>query len=317
MHCFQLRRSIRKKYTLPNYKIRYKPFFTPMYDNTLYKSHVNDLLIKLLANSGNQDLSSKPIEADTVSLNNNSAAEANTPTTPAIDETDSNQNQVALIKQSSAIKKPINDAKRVNILYKHLCEKIGVDLASYGRLEVNLGELGHLPEALYSLNMNIINTSPNTLATTPESVNVPSSLPASASSSQMPKSASSNQLGQLGGDKDTCYVYLTVSLDNLSMKELMKRQITKEHWPMVEFELIKTNVVQNSYHPFGLNLIELFLINKVEVAVQKVLPVLAESGKDVKKFDIIHSVNQSRISSIKQLNKIIQKTPIGKLIIQS
>ena len=127
----------------------------------------------------------------------------------------------------------------------------------------------------------------------------------------MPKSASSNQLSSIQVISEqtlpACKVYFTVSVDAVSMTTLMSKQICKEHWPLIEFELTRTSINQS----LGLSYVETFFINKTEVVIQKVFPnsLAASSSNNItlRPYDIIHSLNNVRVTSIKQLNKLLQK----------
>ncbi len=185
--------------------------------------------------------------------------------------------------------------------YRKLCEKLGFDLTSVGQLIVNLKVCDRLPEALCSFNM------PQYQPQNQQQTNL--------SQSTLPSSSSSYSLNS-PTNQDSCFIYLTASLDQISMKSLMSKQICKEHWPLIEFELTKPNSLS-----LGLLLTEFFLINRNEVVISKIVPdTPAASLTDIiKMFDIIYSFNQIRVTSIKQLNKLIQKTPpntILKFVVQ-
>lgn len=42
----KLRRSVRRKHTLPNYKCRFKPFFDQIYNQNMFKSSIDEILLK-------------------------------------------------------------------------------------------------------------------------------------------------------------------------------------------------------------------------------------------------------------------------------
>ncbi|RNA42097.1 PDZ domain-containing 8, partial [Brachionus plicatilis] len=226
----QIRRSIRRKHTLPNYKIRFKPFFEILYNQKLYKADLADFLDK---------------------------------------------------KKTSASK--FGECAE----YSSLCERLGVDLSSVGKLQINLKSCDRLPEALYSLNQA-------------QSPKVDTQL--------IQKTASSLHLNLLSGmpaEKEQSFVYLTTSIDSHSMEQLMDKRTSREHWPFIEFEIQKTNANQM----IGINFMEVFFINKTEICIQKISPdSLACKIKTIKKFDILYSINQVRCTSIKTLNKLIQKS---------
>ncbi|CAF0799003.1 unnamed protein product [Brachionus calyciflorus] len=234
----QLRRSIRRKHTLPNYKIRFKPFFETLYNQKLYKSQLSENL-KNKKNVKNDDEKTKS-------------------------KFDSSQ-------------------------YNKLCDKLGLDLSSVGVLQVNLKTCDRLPEALYSLNISQVQNSKPT---------EPNLIQKSISSQQL--LTNSVQVN----DKDQCFIYLTTSIDEYSMGELMDKRITRENWPFIEFEIQKTSLNQF----IGINFMEIFFINKTEICIQKILPnTPASKVKSIKQFDILYSINQVPCSSIKTLNKLITK----------
>ena len=186
--------------------------------------------------------------------------------------------------------------------YHKLCEKLGFDLTSVGQLIVNLKVCDRLPEALCSFNM-------------PQQQQQQQQQQTNLSQPTLPSSSSSYSLSN-PTNQDSCFIYLTASLDQISMKSLMSKQICKEHWPLIEFELTKPNSLS-----LGLLLTEFFLINRNEVVISKIVPdTPAASLTDIIKiFDIIYSFNQIRVTSIKQLNKLIQKTPpntVLKFVVQ-
>lgn len=227
----QIRRSIRRKHTLPNYKIRFKPFFEIIYNQKLYKSDLSDFLAK---------------------------------------------------KNSSEFRKFSECGE-----YTALCEKLGVDLSSVGILQINLKSCDRLPEALYSLNQNQ-NPKPDTQL--------------------IQKTASTlhlNLLGSSPSEKEQNFVYLTTSIDSHSMEQLMDKRTSRENWPFIEFEIQKTNANQM----IGIIFMEVFFINKTEICIQKINEdSLAGKIKTIKKFDILYSINQVRCTSVKTLNKLIQKS---------
>ena len=48
----------------------------------------------------------------------------------------------------------------------------------------------------------------------------------------------------------------------------MAKQICKEHWPTIEFEIVRS--VPNQ--PLGINFMEVFFINRPEVTIQNITP---------------------------------------------
>lgn len=65
-----------------------------------------------------------------------------------------------------------------------------------------------------------------------------------------------------------CLVYITASVDAYSMKNLMAKQICKEHWPLIEFELVRTTPTQT----LGINFMEVFFVNRAEITIQHITP---------------------------------------------
>ena len=160
-----------------------------------------------------------------------------------------------------------------NFQYAKLCDKLGFDLTSKGELFVRLDSCDRLPEAIYSLNLPQLNqANPHLLPAPVQPV----------TNTQDP------------------FIYITLSVDKVSMKSLMERQICKEHWPLIEFEFVKTT------QPLAVLFKDQFLINKNEVVVQKVAAQTSITN-ELKMFDIVHSINQVRIGSVKHLNKLVQK----------
>ena len=160
-----------------------------------------------------------------------------------------------------------------NFQYAKLCDKLGFDLTSKGELVVRLDSCDRLPEAIYSLNLPQLNQANSHL------------LPA-------PVQPAINNLDP--------FIYITLSVDKVSMKSLMERQICKEHWPLIEFEFIKTT------QPLAVVFKDQFFINKNEVVVQQVAAQTSTTN-GLQMFDIVHSINQVRIGSVKHLNKLVQK----------
>ena len=260
----------------------------------MYKTHIDEILLKSASNAeaNNQDQSK---------ISNNSNLDR---TSDASINTTSKTTITNVIENNDANKFKFNQG----IQYRKLCEKIGFDLTNVGQLVVNLKSCDRLPESLYSLNFPQI-----TNQTTHPSNNPNSQLPLTAS-------LSSNQLALLPTqEKPSCKIYFTVSVDSLSMNNLMDKQICKEHWPLIEFELTRTSLNQS----LGLAYVEIFFINKTEVVIQKVFPnslaATSSPNSTFKTYDIVYSLNSMKISSIKQLNKIIQKAGINsklKFVIQ-
>lgn len=312
----QLRRSIRRKHTLPNYKVRFKPFFDPVYNQSLYKTFIDEILSKTGANKKADAESTTPSDARSpLNLSNDSNASSNS--------ADNSSSSIQLLKEKldenlntdpkktsnerpeSKLKLNLNSSYNKSVVtsiqYRKLCDKLGYDLTSVGQLVVSLKLCDRLPESLYSLNMQT--------ALQSQTANPQSAFPNTA---QLPKSNSNQMLAQL---EDKCSIFITLSVDSLSMKSLMEKQICKEHWPLIELELTRENINQS----LGLSYVEIFFINKTEIAVQKVFPNSLASSVDFKPYDIIFSLNQVRITSIKQLNKSIQKAGINaklKFVVQ-
>ena len=133
---FKLRRSIRRKHTLPNYKCRFKPFFDPLSDQKLYKSHIDEILLKNAANTASN--TSEPA-TNPASSNPTQATDPVLPTSSTSGD--------------SATEVMANKPGISNIQYRQLCEKIGFDLTSVGQLVIHLKFCDRLPESLYSLNL--------------------------------------------------------------------------------------------------------------------------------------------------------------------
>ena len=207
---------------------------------------------------------------------------------------ESNNSTTSLIKINQDIK---SLGLNTNAQYRRLCDKLGMDLSSVGELTVHLKHCDRLPESLFSISVPQF----------PSQVTSPTS----QSSTQQPSSQSTQTNPDPG-----CYIYLTMSIDPVSMKDLMDRQICKDSWPTIEFEVTRINPTQL----IGFVLNQLIFVNKTEVVIQKILPnSLVSILKKIRPFDVIYSVNNVRISSIKQFNKIIQKTAINipiKFVVQ-
>jgi hypothetical protein len=331
--------------------VRFKPFFEPLYDQSLYKSYVNEILVKLLynnekttelnsdkTNDNNSDTFNYNRESSDIASSSLSASELvlsgqNDKTFRRSDLNANNNNK----KNENIFKEMHKNKNKHNILYEQMCLKMGIDVASTGQMEICFKLCDKLPETLYSLNYNTLTNSPSNMVNLNNNNSTASdNLPSGSSSTanlNMAKSFSANQLTipvntnntQIQEKLDTCFIYLTISIDSLSMIDLMRKQICKEHWPLYELDLQKnhpnttmtnTNNAQATASPcqaLGFQLTEIFLVNRLEVVVQKILPnTPASLVLNLKQYDIIHTFNQVRITSIKQLNKLIQKTPIGK-----
>ena len=266
--CNQLRRAVRRKHTLPNYKCRYKPFFDQIYNQNLYKADLDELLRKQSDTEDTDTLGSSPSEE----------IFAEKVTSPF----EKKRGGKSLTLRNSVKLKSISTSYQ----YQKLCDKLGYDLTSKGKLNVHLASIDRLPEALYSLNLTVL-SQPN----------------------HNPTQGNPSAIQQAAVDLDT-FIYVTSSIDKNSMRSLMDRQICKDHWPLFEFEIIKTS------NDVGLELMDIFFVNKNEVVIQRILPSapIHAFSKNIKKFDIIHSVNQTRVLNIKSLNKIIQKALINSVL---
>jgi len=326
-----LRKSVRRKHTLPNYKCRYKPFFDQIYTQNLYKANIDEMLLKNSTSTTNTDPFikqhsniSNSSESSTInsnvgmpkSVSMNSICNEDIALTNIQQQLNELQtigisvNGEPIVAQNEITKlptslKPLNSDKNTSYQYRKLCEKLGFDLTTVGELLINFKHCDRLPEALYSLNQqHQINAVSSAQTPTHQANNLPYSL----------------STGSLNDSKDSCFIYLTASLDQVSMKSLMSKQICKEHWPLFEFELVKPLAQQSN---LGFILMDYFLINRNEVVIQKLIPNTPASAlisKDlVKPFDIIYSVNQIRITStkhfIKLINKTVSNTPL-KFIVQ-
>lgn len=269
----QLRRSIRRKHTLPNYKCRYRPFFDQIYAQNLYKTDLDELLRK---RSNSETTSDDPFGKDSDDTHYQMS-----------DQSSKTKSRKNIEKPKSLTLKNKANLNSINTSYqyKKLCEKLGFDLTSKGKLTIKLQTCDRLPEALYSLNLPALNQQPQ----------VNTQIVVS------PKSTA---------DSDT-YVYITTSIDKVSMKSLMERQIYKDRWPLIEFELIKTG------NDIGIIFADLFFINKNEVVIKKIqydTTVSSSHLNEVKIFDIVHSVNQIRILNLKHLNKIVQRALVNSVL---
>lgn len=78
----------------------------------------------------------------------------------------------------------------------------------------------------------------------------------------------SSQVSSNQQDASQCLVYITASVDAYSMKNLMAKQICKEHWPYIEFEIVRTSATQ----ALGINFMEVFFINRSEITIQHITP---------------------------------------------
>ncbi len=205
-----------------------------------------------------------------------------------------------------------------NLQYRKLCSKLGCDLTSFGQLVVNFKSCDRLPESVYSINLPHMQQSSSSTSNSsslakpdniyPDQTTIDSTQPnLKEPANQMARSASSQQLlpnGSSAQQPENCFIYLTASMDDLSMKTLLERQICKQDFPTFEFDLVRTNLNQS----IGLSFIEIFFVNRTEVAIQKIFPnSLASTIRELKKYDIVYSINNIQVTSIKSLNKIIQK----------
>lgn len=272
----QLRRAVRRKHTLPNYKCRYKPFFDQIYNQNLYRADLDELLRK------------------------RSSSEANGPLTR--DESSSKDKVTGLEKPKSLTLKNAGRLKSISTSYQYqkLCDKLGFDLTSRGKLSIYLADIERLPEALYSLNLPVLSQQQQPQQQQQQQ-------PANQSGNQ--SNQSSIQQPVASTELDT-FIYMTTSIDTISMKSLMDRQICKDHWPLFEFELIKTT------NDIGLEVMDIFFVNKNEVVIQRISPNTPAYAfsKQIKRFDIIHSVNQAKVHNVKGLNKLIQKALINSVL---
>jgi hypothetical protein len=290
----QLRRSVKRKHTLPNYKCRFKPFFEPIYTQSLYKNNLEKFLLE------------NGIETNTPTPSQSHSQSSTTTTSNPI--TNNEESLEAKRKSLETIK----NKNSTNPSYRSLCSKLGYDLTSQGHLRIKLKSCDRLPDFLYSINSTLVDKTNNTeqnVATTTSAIQT-------VTTTTLPPTSTSTI-------ESECPIYITISLDSDSMEELMSKQIYKEQWPLYEFKLNRTANLFDEMTPsltstnpinFGVIFIDIFFINKYEVVVQKVFPnsIAASQSNErnkIKKYDIIYSLNKTRISSVKQLNKLLGKVP--------
>lgn len=185
---------------MPNYKVRFKPFFEPLYDHSLYKTNIDEILLR----NATKDLEEEQLEAEEglLAARRSSSYEDDTGGTnfggsEATLRGSSSSNDLKSVMaaaEKKSVKKKLVAAdlatrlkidKSANKLfrYRQLCEKIGMDLTTVGRLSVSLKICDRFPEALYSLNVAV--PIMGTTATQQTSSQVPSaqSIPVNPSSS--------------------------------------------------------------------------------------------------------------------------------------
>lgn len=146
---------MRRKHTLPNYKVRFKPFFEPLYDQSLYKSHIDEILLKN---------ASRIEEDDDETTRTKKTGDDGTPnggetdekidqalTTTAAESKRGSKKKNAKMDLAARLK--IDKSANKSFRYRKLCEKMGMDLTTVGRLTVSLKMCDRLPEALYSINI--------------------------------------------------------------------------------------------------------------------------------------------------------------------
>ena len=244
-----MRRSVRRKHTLPNYKCRFKPFFDQIYNQNLFKANIDDMLFKTSTNnheiqkqsSSNmttnetnklpRSVSNSSIDTENIALTN-IQQQLNELSIP-LNGSDLSDKPVATpMEEMNPILKSFD--RNSSYQYRKLCEKLGFNLTTICQLVVNYKICDRLPEALYGLNLpqyQLLSTQQQ-IQTNSQAPNQPT-LPASVSSYS------------LNSQQDSCFIYLTTSIDKISMKSLMNKQICKEHWPLIEFEMQKTNLLRN------------------------------------------------------------------------
>lgn len=160
--------------------MRFKPFFEPLYDRGLYKAHIDELLLK---NANKQQLEEEELDAaasdelltrrhstlqedDTRSLGGGSGGFEASKIRASSSSNDlrssssggeksglpknKSKNKLASVDLATRLK--IDKSANKLFRYRQLCEKIGTDLTTVGRLVVNLKMCDRFPEALYSLN---------------------------------------------------------------------------------------------------------------------------------------------------------------------
>ena len=101
--------------------------------------------------------------------------------------------------------------------------------------------------------------------------------------------------------------YLTISLDPYSFHTLMSLETHKNDWPIHEVELIRTSLAEQ----LGITFAETMFLNQNEVAVHKITQnsLASNSSVPIKMFDILVSINGTKVTSVKQAYRIIQKSP--------
>lgn len=151
-------------------------FFDAIYNQSLYKTHIDEILKKknLVSESSVNDvdnpeeeglINSNPVDVtDNIPNNLENLLLKNKKT-----------NDQSFQKLSKKVLAEINSVKKIksssivnNLQYRKLCEKLGCDLTSVGQLTVTFKFCDRLPEALYSLNLpQIATVQPQTASSAP------------------------------------------------------------------------------------------------------------------------------------------------------
>jgi hypothetical protein len=107
--------------------------------------------------------------------------------------------------------------------------------------------------------------------------------------------------------------YLTISLDPYSFHTLMSQETHKNDWPTYDVDLTRTSVNEQ----LGITFVETMFLNQNEVAVHKLTPnsLASNASVSIEIFDILVTINGTKITSLKQAHKIIQKS-IGIIKLQ-
>jgi hypothetical protein len=102
--------------------------------------------------------------------------------------------------------------------------------------------------------------------------------------------------------------YLTVSLDPFSFQSFISLETHKNNWPVHDVELTRTIPTEQ----LGITFAETMFLNQNEVAVHKITPnsLASNSNVPIQVFDILVSINGTKVTSVKQAYKIIQKSLI-------
>lgn len=101
-------------------------------------------------------------------------------------------------------------------------------------------------------------------------------------------------------------IFLTISLDSYPLQVLLSKQTSKNDWQIYDVELQRSSLTEQ----LGITFAETIFLNTNEVVVARLQSnsPASHSNPSIKVFDILVSINGQRVSSLKNTQKLLQKS---------